>query len=105
MILHTPVFPLLIPAGGGEPIEIKPENGTDFRLKELYRHIGCELIEVAHSQATGKTGAERRNHILIIDEEGKMNGKLGNPAASEWYSHPHDIIVGNAILCHSDYLK
>jgi len=100
----TPPFPLLLETDGSYS-EVRPKNGTDFQLKELYSHLNCELIEIARSQASGSVGAARRNYILIIDEEGKLKSKPHNPIASEWYSSPTDIIVGPAILCHSDYLR
>jgi len=103
-MIHTPTFPLLVPVEG-EPTEVRPENGTNFSLEELYSLLNCDTIQLIKSEACGRTGAERRRYILITDEEGKMKALRPNPQATEWFSSPVDIIVGPAILCHSDYLR
>jgi hypothetical protein len=90
---------------GEEPREIQPENGTDFSLQELYRLLDCDMVEIARTQMTHAPGRAWRNNILIIDEEGKCKGKPANDYASEWYSHPCDIIVGDAILCPTGMFK
>jgi len=103
-MLHTPAFPLLVPTEG-EPYEIRPNNGTNFTLEELYAHLNCDTIQIVKSEASGKIGAARRPYILITDEEGKLKARRPNPQATEWFSSPVDIIVGNVILCHADYLQ
>lgn len=90
---------------GEEPTIIKPANGVCFGLHELYALLGCDMIEVCRTQQAGSQGRKWRDSILIIDEEGKMKNLPANSLASEWYSAPNDIIVGNAILCPSDYLQ
>lgn len=94
---------LLVPSH--MPETIQPENGTDFKLSELYRRLRCDMIEIARSHMNGSLGQEAQNYILIIDEEGKLKNSDINWRATEWFSHPRDVIVGRAILCHSSMLK
>jgi hypothetical protein len=41
------------------------------------------------------------NHkqIMVVDEEGKLEGKLTNDKASELYASLDDVIVGDALVC------
>ena len=89
----------------GTTTSIRPKNGTDFQLKELYDLLGCKLIEIARSQSVAQIGRANKDYILIIDEEGKFSNKRVNVLATEWYSNTFDIIVGDVILCHKDMLK
>jgi hypothetical protein len=86
----------------GEEETITPENGTDFKIEELYTLLSCKMIEVVYSQCSA---TRRRGMILIIDEEGKLCGKPINDQATEIYSAPFDYVVGDAIFCHTDMLK
>ena len=86
----------------GTAQDITPKNGKDFQLKELYEALGCELVEAIRIPTAGK--------IVIIDEEGKLNGKDINGDMT-YYLRYHsviaswDFIVGDAIMCDSDELR
>jgi len=70
----------------GEIIETEPSNGTDFSLTELQAVVGG-FIEVVHLPD---------GRLMIVNDEGKLNGLPVNPKASELYP---DIIVGDVLVC------
>ncbi len=80
----------------GEKVEVKPKNGTDFDLKELYELIGCEMVQCVPF-GEGKS--------LWIDEEGKLvdnwQDNINHEATKEWIKlyGDTDRIVGNALIC------
>ena len=86
----------------GEVIEIEPNNGTDFKLDELYKHLNCSLIEVVNLN---------QDDIMIVDDEGKLTSnnvvnvnatKLAqeNQAIIFW-----DYIAGDAIVCNRKMIR
>jgi len=78
--------------------EIEPLNGTDFTLKELYKHLECDTIEVVYFND---------DTMMIIDEMGKINDKHYNNQATYILRDKRktqDFIVGNAIVCKSSEL-
>lgn len=80
----------------GNVTEVQPKNGTGFGLHELYELLGVEMIE-AVSLSDGS--------ILIVDEEGKMNGSPINMQATKvWVKHfgHTDVIVGDALVCNDE---
>ena len=78
----------------GETAQVRPKNGTDFKLEELRAIIGCKWIEVARLTGYAKSD------FFVVDEEGKLNGKPFNAKATEIYCRYHpDYIVGDALLC------
>lgn len=87
----------------GREIEIEPSNGETFELQEMYGILKCDLIEIV-------TLANSED-ILVIDEEGKF--KADNPineratriAVRHYGIIPSDVIVGNAILCHTSMVE
>ena len=92
---------LLIRANG-EATFITPKNGKDFKLDELYKHIGCDCIEIVYPMSG-------ENNIIILDEEGKLKNKRINVAATElWFNdntEPFDFIVGDVIFCRTEMVK
>lgn len=74
---------------------IKPKNGTDFTLDELRNLIGCNLIEIIHI-------GEGTNTIMVVDEEGAINGSVLNKLVSSVYGHP---IFGNVVVCKESEVK
>lgn len=85
---------------------IEPKNGTNFTLAELQKIVGgyIEVIDMTDAHGT----------ILVINEEGKLNGLPYNPLATEVYreyyrSHhklvTQDYIVGDALLCHTSQVR
>ena len=75
----------------GTSQNIVPKNGNDFKLKELYEMLNCELIEVVQTNSAGI--------IMIIDEEGKLKNLPINIEASRLSKIGDDYIVGNAVVC------
>ena len=76
--------------------EIKPMNGKYYTLVELQGYVGG-LIE------TLSVG----NKTLVIDEEGKIKGKLPNRIATGWIVQDgyHDWIAGDALLISDDHIR
>lgn len=60
----TLTMALLIPSDDWPVQALSPENGTDFKLDELYKLLDCDLID-------RMTLADGR--IMIIDDEGKFS--------------------------------
>lgn len=83
----------------GEEIEISPENGTDFSLKELYNYVDG-YIEVVNLRS--------ENNIMIVNEEGAINGMPVNHKASMIYSKEFNVnqrIYGDVVICKYDMVK
>ena len=82
----------LITIDGAEST-ITPANPTEgFTLTELYAAIGADIIEVVYLDD---------GRLMVIDEEGKLNGKQPNRLASEIAEsvlQSNDYIVGNAVI-------
>lgn len=82
---------------------VTPDNGTDFSLDELYRHIGCSTVEVLYLP-DGRT--------LWFDEEGKIgpdgpkprNGAATRLARTAGIADG-DYIAGTALLCAEGEVK
>lgn len=81
--------------------EIKPvtfeSKNTDERLKEFYRYIGCEWVEIAHIQIDGT------RYLMYFDEEGKIKGP--------WHpTYPlrgqdgeiYDVVAGSVLVVKED---
>lgn len=81
----------------GSKREVIPENGKDFTLAEMYRHIGCDTVQFL------KTYDGR---WLIVDEEGKLKYNVYNAVASLLYLNGmSDPIVGKALVCKPSMIK
>lgn len=83
----------------GEEIEISPENRTDFSLKELYNYVDG-YIEVVNLRS--------ENNIMIVNEEGAINGMPVNHKASMIYSkefNTNQRIYGDVVICKYDMVK
>lgn len=77
----------------GTVTEVAPKNGRNFTLEELRTLIGCDWIEIVRLLGSGDS-------FLVVDEEGKLNGKERNSKATKMYGRmPYDYIVGDALLC------
>lgn len=87
----------------GTITEVKPENNSDFSLDEMYKHTGCEMVQVVPFQI----GADRR--IVICDEEGELNDKHPNPQATELLrGHvymPAQGMLGKVLICAPDMVQ
>lgn len=79
-----------------------PANGTDFKLKEMYALLECDMLEIVHLPEPNQES------ILIVDEEGKLKrGSVDriNHVASIFYRGINDPIVGHALLVHTTLVK
>jgi len=76
----------------GSRRDITPKNGKHFTfIGEAYDLIDASLIEVC---------ATHDGRLLLIDEEGKLEAKPVNVAATALFVYGAvDPIVGDAILC------
>lgn len=77
----------------GEVLEVQPEDGKHFSLKELQKHVGGYIENVF---------SRRTEEILVVNEEGKVHHLPLNEKATEvftgWFGQI-DVIVGDALLC------
>ena len=85
----------------GEVAEIEPNNGTDFKLDELYKHLQCSLVEVINLN---------QDDIMVVDDEGKWASKVINVNATKCAQENQaiifwDYIVGDAIVCNRKMVK
>lgn len=83
----------------GEIIETSPKNGTDFQLSEM-QAVVSGYIEVVYLDD---------GLIMVVNEEGKLNGLAINWNATKLYrkSLPwcNDIIVGDVLVCKQTEIK
>jgi hypothetical protein len=79
----------------GTTSAVRPTNGKDYGLEELYTLLGCEIVEVIRTAIPGV--------VLICDEEGLYkNPPLLNAQASILAGQQ---IVGNALACDTRRFK
>lgn len=81
-------------------VEVTPKNGRDFQYEELRKFVGG-FIEIVHIND---------KQIMVVNEEGKLNGLPYNSLATEalilaHQGHPVDYIVGDVLLCDNDMVK
>ena len=90
----------------GDILEVSPKNGTDFKLDELQAFVGgyIEIVNLLDVSPLSIADA-----ILVVNEEGKLNGLPVNTVATAVYNvcmQPYeDIVVGDVLLCSSDEVK
>lgn len=88
----------LLPVNGNSR-DVSPANGKFFVIDELYKLIGCTMVEVVPLPDGRK---------LVIDEEGKLQDKPLNLVASfmakDWLQ-PDDFISGTALLMTDDEVE
>ena len=84
----------------GETKKIKPKNGLNFELHELYDILNCKLIQLVNT-VDGK--------LIILDEEGKLNEGWKeniNDKATKLYEYgKYDPIVGDVLICNNNQIK
>lgn len=90
-------YPALLKTDG-QIIKTLPEDRLHYSLKELYRWLECDLVEIIHLEDIGWT--------IIIDEEGKLKDYEINHNATFYFRkyksqlhNPTDFIAGHAIIC------
>lgn len=76
---------------------IRPLNGESYTLTEMQHYVGGYIETV--NLGNGK--------VLIIDEEGKLKGKLPNRIATGWLQVEgiHDYVAGDAMLIDRKHIK
>lgn len=86
---------VLVTSTGGMKA-ITPMNGRHYSLQEMQSYVGG-LIE------TLKVGQK----ILVMDEEGKLKGKLPNRIATGWVLQEgiNDYISGDVMLIERSHIK
>lgn len=82
----------------GEELEVQPENGTDFSLKECQTIVGghLEMVPLADGR------------VMILNEEGKLDDLPVNLAATALYLEEragYDEIVGDVLVCTNDEFR
>ena len=81
----------------GTTVEVSPKNGTDYTLEELQGFVGG-FIEVIPAYEKG--------HVLVINEEGKLNNLPRNGRATDLADiYLWDCIVGDALFCKSEEVR
>ena len=77
----------------GEVIEVEPENGKDFKLKELQEivHGYIELVDFSPSK------------YMVVNEEGLLIGLPLNLSATRLYNK--NVIVGDVLICNKSQIK
>lgn len=83
----------------GEKINVEPKNGKHYSLKEMQNIVGG-FIEIVYL---------KDSRIMIVNEEGKVNGLDFNDAATavleESYPYSGDFVVGDVLLCNTDEVE
>lgn len=73
---------------------VSPEDASKgYTLEELCRLLGCEMIEIISAP---------HGMILVVDEEGLLNRKPLNVAASGLAGQP---IVGDVLYCAAHHVR
>jgi len=88
----------------GEEIDIEPKNGKDFTLLEL-QEIVSGYIEIVFLGSNKET---KKQMILVVNEEGKINNLAFNMKATQLYHSslgPYDVIVGDCLYCEHKQVK
>lgn len=76
----------------GSVIDVEPKNGKDFSLKELQCIVGG-YIEIVHL---------KDGNILVVNDEGAINGSRINIRASKIYG---SYLFGDVLHCKSKEVK
>lgn len=81
---------------------VSPKNGKTFSLDELKKFVGG-YIEIVTVKFDGK------DYLMVVNEEGKLNGLPYNEAATELYQTSFwgdcDCILGDALICDTDMIE
>lgn len=82
----------------GEIVEVEPNNGKDFKLRELQKIVDgyIEIVWLPNDK------------IMVVNEDGKLRGLETNVKATRIYYNAFgykDIIVGDVLLCDSNQVE
>lgn len=102
-----PIGHLLGTGNNNDEAFVAPENGKKFSLKELQGFVGG-LIEIVPTK--------EKDMVLVINEEGKLNGSPVNMKATKLYLHgvdrvedwdlgKGDLIFGDVLLVANKYVN
>jgi hypothetical protein len=81
------------PDGHADPDRRNETRGGARERHGLHRLIECDMAEVAYLD-------DDPDHIMILDEEGKLKHKPMNEEATKVYGRwPADFIVDHALVC------
>ena len=76
---------------------IRPMNGESYTLTEMQHYVGgyIETVNVGNGK------------VLVVDEEGKLKGKLPNRIATGWLQEEgiRDWVAGDAMLIDRKHIK
>lgn len=105
----------------GEIVFTAPENGHDFSLKELQEYVNghIEIIPIRNTvgpisfkefDKEGFTIMLNNEYVMVINSEGKIEGREFNYAATVLASSsgsifPGDYIVGDVLICTGELIK
>ncbi len=105
----------------GEIVFTSPENGHDFSLKELQESVNgyIEIVPIRNTvgpisfkefDKDGFTIMLNNEYVMVINSEGKLEGREFNYAATVLASSsgsiiPCDYIVGDVLICTGDMIK
>lgn len=67
-----------------------PPAGKTYTLEEMQKAVGG-YIEIVH--------AGRSQTLIVLNEEGKLQGLPVNNKATELYGNPNDVVVGDVLVC------
>ena len=80
----------------GTSEQVKPRNGKNFSLEELYNMTNGGPIEIVR---VGSLQTVPGEDIIVLNEEGKVRRLPINHKATAYYGNPYDFVVGDALLC------
>jgi hypothetical protein len=77
--------------GTAKPVE--PANGREFTLEEMQEYVGGYIELVTVNDLNGG------RMVIVLNEEGKLDGLPYNLLATLVYGNPMDVIVGDVLFC------
>lgn len=87
----------------GTKVKVEPANKKrGFTLEEMYRYTNGGPIEIV---PVGHPLHAENGTIIVLNEEGKLTGLPYNAEASRLYDNPHDVIVGDVLVCKDSEVK
>jgi hypothetical protein len=78
----------------GEEVDVQPNNGRHFSLKEMQDIVGGYIEVIPY-------GTKK---LMVLNEEGKLLGLPENNVATDLVRGA-DIIVGDVLLCKASEVK
>lgn len=88
----------IVVAPGDEPVLLHCYPGDSIDLKEMQKIVEGHIETVPTVLAKEWSREEGVGTVLIVNEEGKLQGLRANQWATDISALYNDVIVGNAIL-------